>query len=322
MKRIAVVAVLSCLLTLPVLAGAQEKYPTKPIEIVVPFAAGGSTDVLARLAGKFAPKYFDKPLVVVNKPGGGGITGTEAVVRSKPDGYSLFLGYGSGHDLVTPHFQKMPYDTFNDLVPVARLSVHSIVMIIRGDAPYKTMKELVEWGKKKDQVTASVSTKAGSVDITFQAVGKATGMKIVTIPFRGGAESVTAIVGGQTDCGGNHPSEVISHIKAKRLIPIAVALENRDPAIPDVPTFKELGYNVVAVGSVKGVAAPKGTPPEVVRYLAERFKKVCEDPEFIKAMKDIGQPVMYQGSQEFGQYLKSGFEQYGKLIKEFNIKLQ
>jgi len=160
------------------------------------------------------------------------------------------------------------------------------------------------------------------VDITFQAVGKATGMKIVTVPFRGGAESVTAIVGGQTDCGGNHPSEVISHIKAKRLIPIAVALENRDPAVPDVPTFKELGYNVVAVGSVKGVAAPKGTPPEVVRYLAEGFKKVCEDPEFIKAMKDIGQPVMYQGPQEFGQYLKSGFEQYGKMIKEFNIKLE
>ena len=309
-------------LVVPIMAGAQDKYPTKAIELVVPFAAGGSTDVLARLVAKYAPKYFDKPLVVVNKPGGGGITGTEGVVRSKPDGYSLFAGYGSGHDLVTPHFQKMPYDTFNDLIAVCRLSIHSIVMIIRGDAPYKTMKELVEWGKNRPQVTASVSTKAGSVDITFQAVGKATGLKMVTVPFRGGAESVTAIVGGQTDCGGNHPSEVISHIKAKRLIPIAVALDNRDPAIPEVPTFKELGYNVTAVGSVKGVAAPKGTPPEVVRYLAERFKKVCDDPEFIKSMKDIGQPVMYQGPQEFAKFLKDGFAQYGQMIKEFNIKLE
>ena len=309
-------------LVVPMLAGAQDKYPTKAIELVVPFAAGGSTDVLARLVAKYAPKYFDKPLVVVNKPGGGGITGTEGVVRSKPDGYSLFAGYGSGHDLVTPHFQKMPYDTFNDLIAVCRLSIHSIVMIIRGDAPYKTMKELVEWGKNRPQVTASVSTKAGSVDITFQAVGKATGLKMVTVPFRGGAESVTAIVGGQTDCGGNHPSEVISHIKAKRLIPIAVALDNRDPAIPEVPTFKELGYNVTAVGSVKGVAAPKGTPPEVVRYLAERFKKVCDDPEFVKSMKDIGQPVMYQGPQEFANFMKEGFAQYGRMIKEFNIKLE
>ncbi len=322
LKKMLVGIVLCSFLLLPMLAGAQEKYPTKAIELVVPFAAGGSTDVLARLVAKYAPKYFDKPLVIVNKPGGGGITGTEGVVRSKPDGYSLFIGYGSGHDLVTPHFQKMPYDPFKDLLPVCRLSIHSIVMIIRGDAPYKTMKELVEWGKKKPQVTASVSTKAGSVDITFQAVGKATGLKMVTVPFRGGAESVTAIVGGQTDCGGNHPSEVISHIKAKRLIPIAVALENRDPAIPDVPTFKELGYNVVAVGSVKGVAAPKGTPPEVIRYLAERFKKVCEDQEFVKSMKDIGQPVMYQNPQEFGKFLKEGFEQYGRMIKEFNIKLE
>ncbi len=322
LKKMLVGIVLGSFLLLPMLAGAQAKYPTKAIELVVPFAAGGSTDVLARLVAKYAPKYFDKPLVVVNKPGGGGITGTEGVVRSKPDGYSLFVGYGSGHDLVTPHFQKMPYDTFNDLVSVCRLSIHSIVVIIRGDAPYKTMKELVEWGKKKDQVTASVSTRAGSVDITFQAVAKATGLKMVTVPFRGGAESVTAIVGGQTDCGGNHPSEVISHIKAKRLIPIAVALENRDPAIPDVPTFKELGYNVVAVGSVKGVAAPKGTPPEVVRYLAERFKKVCDDPEFIKSMKDIGQPVMYQGPQEFAKFMKEGFAQYGQMIKEFNIKLE
>jgi len=322
LKKMLIGIVVGSFLLLPLLAGAQEKYPAKAIELVVPFAAGGSTDVLARLVAKYAPKYFDKPLVVVNKPGGGGITGTEGVVRSKPDGYSLFVGYGSGHDLVTPHFQKMPYDTFNDLVSVCRLSIHSIVMIIRGDAPYKTMKELVEWGKKKDQVTASVSTKAGSVDITFQAIGKATGLKMVTVPFRGGAESVTAIVGGQTDCGGNHPSEVISHIKAKRLIPIAVALENRDPAIPDVPTFKELGYNVVAVGSVKGVAAPKGTPPEVVRYLAERFKRVCDDPEFIKSMKDIGQPVMYQGPQEFAKFLKDGFAQYGQMIKEFNIKLE
>lgn len=321
-KKIILLVVLCLCLTIPAMVAGAEKFPTKPIEVVVPFAAGGSTDVLARLVAKYAPKYFDKPLIIIDKPGGGGVTGTEGVVRSNPDGYTLYLGYGSGHDLVMPHFQKLPYETFKDLIPVCRLSVHSIVMIIRSDAPYKTMKEFIEWGKKREQVTASVSTKAGSVDITFQALGKATGLKIVSVPFRGGAESVTAIVGGQTDCGGNHPSEIISHIKAKRLIPIGVALDSRDPAIPDVPTFKELGYPVVSAGSVKGVAAPKGTPPEVIRYLAERFKKVCEDQEFIKSMKDIGQPVMYLGPEDFGKFLKEGFDEFGGLIKEFNIKLE
>lgn len=321
-KKIILLMILCLCLAIPAMVAAAEKFPTKPIEVVVPFAAGGSTDVLARLVTKYAPKYFDKPLIIIDKPGGGGVTGTEGVVRSNPDGYTLYLGYGSGHDLVMPHFQKLPYETFKDLIPVCRLSVHSIVMIIRSDAPYKTMKEFIEWGKKREQVTASVSTKTGSVDITFQALGKATGLKIVSVPFRGGAESVTAIVGGQTDCGGNHPSEIISHIKAKRLIPIGVALDSRDPAIPDVPTFKELGYPVVSAGSVKGVAAPKGTPPEVIRYLAERFKKVCEDQEFIKSMKDIGQPVMYLGPEDFGKFLKEGFDEFGRLIKEFNIKLE
>ena len=329
MKKRMVLGIGLCFLLLFPLSGkAAEKFPTKNIELTVPFAAGGSTDVLARLVAKYAPKHFDKPLIVVNKPGGGGVTGTEGVVRSKPDGYTLYVGYGSGHDLVMPHFvgsaqlPKMPYDTFKDLMPVCRLSIHSVAMVIRADAPYKNLKELVEWGNKREQVTASVSTKAGSVDITFQALGKATGLKMVTVPFRGGADALTAIVGGQTDCGGNHPSEMIAQIKAKRLIPIGVALDQRDPAIPEVPTFKELGYNIVSVGSVKGVAAPKGTPPEVIAYLTDRFKKVCEDPEFIGAMKDIGQPVMYLGPEAFAKFLQEGFAEFGKLIQEFNIKLE
>jgi tripartite-type tricarboxylate transporter receptor subunit TctC len=322
MRKKTLAVILGAFLFLPAMGGTAEKFPTEPIEMVVPFPAGGATDVMARLISKFSSKYFDKPLVVVNKPGGGGITGTESVVRSKPDGYTLYCGWGSGHDLVAPHFQKMPFDTFKDLVPICLLSAHSVVMIVRPDAPYKTLKEFVEWGKKKDQVTCSVSTKAGSVDITMQAVGKATGLKIVTVPFRGGAESVMAIVGGQTDSGANHPSEIISHIKAKRLVPIAVALGKRDPALPDVPAFKELGYNVVTVGSVKAMAAPKGTAPAIIQYLTERFKRLCEDPEFIRAMKDIGQPVMYMPPQECLKFLKDGSEHYGELIKEFNIKLE
>ena len=322
MKRGILTIAVICFLLLPGLGGAQEKYPTKAIEMVVPFAAGGATDVMARLMAKVSTKYFEKPLVVVNKPGGGGVTGAESVVRAKPDGYTLYCGWGSGHDLVMPHFQKMPFDTFKDLSPICLLSAHSIVLIFRADAPYKNLKEFVEWGKKRDQVTCSVSTKAGSVDITMLAFGRAAGLKIVSVPFRGGAESVTAIVGGQTDCGANHPSEIISHIKAKRLIPIAVALDNRDPALPDVPTFKEFGYNVVTVGSVKAMAAPKGTSPEILRYLTERFKKLCEDPEFIKAMKDIGQPVMYMGPEDCVKFLKTGSDQYAQMIKEFNIKLE
>ena len=127
MRKKIILSIILCLcLAIYQLCERSEKFPSKPIEVVVPFAAGGSTDVLARLVAKYAPKYFDKPLIIINKPGGGGVTGTEGVVRSNPDGYTLYLGYGSGHDLVMPHFQKLPYETFKDLIPVCRCrSTHS-----------------------------------------------------------------------------------------------------------------------------------------------------------------------------------------------------
>ena len=131
MKRIVVgsfIIALVATLMVPGTALAQDKFPSKPITLIVPFAAGGSTDLLGRAVEKIWPKYSPQPMVLINKPGGGGVVGTEFVVRSKPDGYTLFLGYGSGHDVVMPHLQKMPYDPFKDLVAVCRLSVHSVVI--------------------------------------------------------------------------------------------------------------------------------------------------------------------------------------------------
>lgn len=321
-KKILKIGVLGSLVIFPSLTEAQEKFPAKSIELVVPFAAGGSTDVLARTVAKLGPKYFGKPLVVVNKPGGGGVIGAEAVVRAKPDGYSLYIGYGSGNDLLLPHLQKMPFDPLKDLTPVCRLSDHSVAMVIRPDAPYKNLKEFIDWAKKRDKVTASIAVKGGTVDLFFQVVGQAIGIKFVQVPFRGGAEAVTSILGGHTDCGAGHPSEIITHIKAKRLIPVAIAFDTRDPALPDVPTFGELGYSTPSVTSTKGVGAPRGISPEVVQYLSERFKKVCEDPEFIKSMKDIGQPVLYLGPLDFAKFLKNKYDLYARLTKEFNLILE
>ena len=322
MKKLAIVSLMVVSLLIGTsLAGAQEKFPSKPIEVVVPFAAGGSTDVLGRLVAKYAPKYFDKPLVIVNKPGGGGVTGTKGVVRSKPDGYTLFLGYGSGHDLVEPHFKKLPYDTFGDLLPVCRLSIHSVCMIIRPDAPYKTLKEFVEWGKnQKRTITGSVSTKGASVDITMQALMKVAGVKAETIPFRGGAEAVTAVLGGHTDFGGAVPQEVMTHVKAGRLRMLGVCLRERDPAIPDVPTFMEQGINTWTIGAIRGIGAPKNTPDSIISYLETTFRKLTEDPEFHTVMRDIIHPVMYRDRKAFLKNMQDGFETYGKLIEALNLK--
>jgi tripartite-type tricarboxylate transporter receptor subunit TctC len=293
------------------------EYPDKPVQLIVPYGAGGSTDVLARAISQVAPKYFSQPLVVVNKPGGGAIPGRLEVVKSKPDGYTLLFGYGSGEDMVVPHQRQLPFDPLKDLEPVARISIHSIVLAVPADSPYKTLADLVKAGKGKE-LTAAVSVKGASVDLTYLLFGKAAGIKVVTIPGSGGADAVTRLVGGHADFGGGHPSEVLPHIKAGRLRPLAVALEKRDASIPDVPTFKEQGYDVVTAGSVKGVAVPKGTPKEVVATLEKKFKQICDDPEFKKIMADIGQPIDYMTAEEYRGWFKKAFDQYGALVKSLS----
>jgi len=324
MKRVVSVfaAVMFVLAALPAASMAADPYPSKPITAVVPMAAGGSSDLLARAIEKFWPKYSKQPLVVVNKPGGGGVVGTEGVVRSKPDGYTLYLGYGSGHDVVMPSLQKMPYDPLKDLVPVSRVSIHSVVIVTGAKSQFNSIKDIIAWSKKEGKpVTTAVSVKAGAVDLALTAFGKASGVNIVTVPFSGGAEATTALAGGHLMIGGGHPSEIIPHIKAGRFKALAVALPQRDPTLPDVPTLRELGIDVATWGSIKGVAAPAGTPKEVVRYIDGTIKKICNDPEFLKLMASINQPVMYLGSDDFGKFMKQATADYAKLIKDLNITI-
>jgi len=299
---------------------AMAAYPDKPIQLIVPYSAGGSTDVLARAISQVAPKHFPQPMVVVNKAGGGGIPGRVDVVRSKPDGYTLLFGWGSGEDLVVPHQRPLPYDIFKDFETVCRISVHSIVLAVPTDSPYKTLADLVKAGKSKDYMTAAVSTKGGSVDITYLLFAKAAGIKVTTVPGSGGSDAITKLVGGHVDFGGGHPSEVLPHFKAGRLRGLAVAFEKRDPSVADIPTFRESGYDVVTAGSVKGVAVPKGTPKEITAYLEKKFKDIADDAEFQKIMKDIGQPVMYQTGEEYKVWFKQAYDQFGGLVKSLGIE--
>ncbi|MDD5099658.1 MAG: tripartite tricarboxylate transporter substrate binding protein [Syntrophales bacterium] len=309
------------MLTVGGLCFGAEKYPTKPIQVIVPYAAGGSSDVLARTVEKVWTKYSPQPLLIVDKPGAGGVLGTEYVIRAKPDGYTVLFAYGSGCDLVMPHLQKMPYDHMKDLAPVARLSIHSVVVNVSGKSQFKTMKDVLDWGAKGNKITAAVSTAAGSVDLVMRAISKRAGVSITTVPFTGGADAVTALAGGHLVIGGGHPSEVMPHIKSGRFRPIGVALDRRDGALPNVPTLKEQGINVSTWGSVKGVAVPAGTPPEIIAYLESTLKKVCEDKDFIKTMIAIGQPVDYLNTKDWAAFIPKAYKDYGDLIKELGIKI-
>jgi tripartite-type tricarboxylate transporter receptor subunit TctC len=294
--------------------------PEKPVTLIVPMAAGGSTDMLARAVEKVWSKHSPQPLQVVNKPGGGGIEGAAFTSRAKPDGYTLTLGYGSGHDLVMPHIQKVDYDPFRDLVPVARLSIHSVVVLVPEKSSFQSMKDVVEWAKKENKpVTASVSVTAGAVDLVMRGIGKAANIPVTPIPHAGGNQALTTLMGEQTLIGGGHPSEIIPQMKANRVRAIAIATPDRDPSLPNVPTLKEQGIDFYTWGSVKGIAAPKGTSPEIVAYYSDLFKKITEDPDFKKIMADLVQPVQYQNSADFAAFMKQAHGDYGTLIKELGL---
>jgi tripartite-type tricarboxylate transporter receptor subunit TctC len=324
MKRIvAVIAVaFFVFMALPAVTMAADAYPSKSVTGIVPMAAGGSSDLMARAIEKYWTKYSPQPLVIVNKPGGGGVVGTEQVVRSRPDGYTLYVGYGSGHDVVMPSLQKMPYDPLKDLAAVARISIHSVVIVTGAKSPFNSIQDVIAYSKKEGKpVTTAVSVKAGAVDIALTAFGKAAGVNIVTVPFSGGAEATTALAGGHLMIGGGHPSEVIPHIKAGRFKALAVVLPQRDPTLPNVPTLKEQGIDVATWGSIKGVAAPAGTPKEVIKYIEDTLRKICNDPEFKKTMMNLNQPIMFQGSDDFAKFMRQATADYAKLIKQLNIKI-
>ena len=298
-----------------------EKYPTMPIQVIVPFAAGGATDVLARGVEKIWPKYSPQPMLIVNKPGAGGVLGEEYVVRSKPDGYTIYFGQGSGHDLVMPHLQKMPFDPLKDITPVARISIHPLVICGSGKSPINSMKDLIAWANKGNRVTAAVSTAYGSNDLAMRAIAKRANISITTVPFAGGAESTTALAGGHLAVGCAEFTEVMPHIKAGRFKPLGVALDKRDPIMPNVPTLREQGINVATWGSVKGVGVPNGTPPEVVEYLSSTLKKVCEDAAFKKFMAATWQSIDYLNAKDWTAFLQKASKDYADLIKELDIKI-
>jgi len=313
--RLGILALTVGLLAVGLGAAVAADFPNKPIQLIVPYGAGGSTDVMARAISQVAPKYFPQPLVVVNKPGGGGIPGRVDVVKAKADGYTILVGWGSGEDLTVPHQRPLPYEPFKALETLCRISVHTHALFVQANSPHKTLQDLIKYAKTKEYVTSSVATKGSGGDVGLIVFGKLAGFKMQTVPGAGGAEAVTRLVGGHVDMGVVHPSEGLPHVKAGRVRGLAVMFETRDPAIPDVPTFRESGLDLATAGSVKGLAVPAGTPKEAIQYLAAGFKKLTADPEFQKIMKEVGQPVLYMGPEEYKPWLQKAYDDYGKFIK-------
>ncbi|MFB3884387.1 MAG: tripartite tricarboxylate transporter substrate binding protein [Thermodesulfobacteriota bacterium] len=289
------------------------EFPAKEVQIIIPWAAGGATDLIFRALAATTGKYLGKAVVVVNKPGGAGAVGYTEVAQAKPDGYTLVSAITPL--TILPHQVKTSF-TYKSFDPVINVVKDPGMFLVRADAPWKSLKEFLDYAKKNpEMITVGNSGAGGGVHLIALAFEKTAGVKFNHIPFSGGGPSVTALLGGHVNAVTVSPPEGIEHVKAGKLKIIALFAEKRFELFPDVLTVKEQGVDFT-MGQWRGLASSKGTPPDVIKKLHDAFKKGMDDPVFQKNAKDMVVNLSYLGPEAFGKLMDSDDEYYGKLVRE------
>jgi len=283
------------------------------VQIIIPWAAGGATDLVFRALAATTGKYLGKAVVIVNKPGGGGAVGYTEGAKAEPDGYTLTSAVTPL--TILPHQVKTAF-TYKNFDAIINVVDDPSMFLVKADSPWKSFKEFLEYARKNpDTITVGNSGAGGGVHLVALAFQKAAGAKFNHIPFSGGGPSVTALLGGHVNAVSVSPPEGISHVQAGKLRIIALFADKRFSMFPDVPTVKEQGLEF-AMGMWRGLVAPKGTPPDVIGKLHDAFKKGMEDPVFLKNAKDMSVNLEYLGPKDFGKLMAEDHEYYGKLVKE------
>jgi tripartite-type tricarboxylate transporter receptor subunit TctC len=284
---------------------AQETYPNRPISIVVPFPPGGVADLTARPVSVALEKTLKNPVGVINKTGAAGAVGMQFVAASKPDGYTLLLALSSIS--IIPEADKLfgraPAFTVDQFEPIALISADPTVLVVRAESPWKTARDFVDDARKRpDQITYSSSGVYGTLHMAMELLQQAAGITLRHVPFPGGGPAVTALLGGHVDALASGPSVVLPHIKAGKLRALAGWGDQRVAALPEVPTFKELGYPDAEFYIWAGLFAPRGTPEPVLVRLRESLRIVVNDPDFRAAMAKLETPVTFKQGAEFRQF--------------------
>jgi tripartite-type tricarboxylate transporter receptor subunit TctC len=306
----AFVLLLTALLAAALPAPAQE-FPTKPIELIIPFGPGGSHDLTARAVASVAQPYLGQPLLVVLKPGGGGAVGSQHVIRAKPDGYTLLFG-GTGPNTTFALVQKAPVGP-DQFAPVARINYSAPIIGVKADAPWKSLREMVEHAKKNPgKVNFANSGPWGAADLPMRLIGKAAGFEYNNIPHDGGGPAMLAVLGGHADATFGFTAQFVPQIMARKMRALAITDVKRHRDLPDVPTVKEEGYDVVFT-MWRAVLAPKGTPPAILDKLEGAFKKLSQDRSFQALIKSLGDDVHFQGGKEFEKTWREEWEQHSKI---------
>jgi len=286
-------------------AAAQEAYPARPITLVAPFPPGGVADLTARPVAAALEKVLKNPVGVVNKTGAAGAVGMQFVATSRPDGYTLLLALSS--IAIIPEADKLfgrpPAFTVDQFVPLALISADPTILVVPADKPWRTARDFIEDARKRPgQISYSSSGIYGTLHMAMELLSHAADIKLRHLPTPGAGPAITAILGGHVEALASGPAAVIAHIQSGKLRPLASWGVERHPALPDVPTFKELGLPGAEFYIWAGVFAPKGTPAPVVARLESALRQAVAEPEFRGAMDKLKTPIAFRQGEEFRRF--------------------
>ena len=296
-----------------------QKYPTKPITMLVPFSAGGGFDLLARALEKVAPKHLGQPLIVVNKPGGAGTIGWNELASASPDGYTL--GITAVDVVIQPLYGSTKYHYPTALEPLVQIASTSFIMVVQADGPWQDVNDVIKYAKQHPGKLKFGHAGIGSIThIVGETFAKITGITLEQVPFRGANEATVALLGKHIEIVFLNPSTVKEHIKNGTLRALAITGEKRltDPDLTQIPTLKEQGFDI-PLTNWYGVSAPKGLPPEIKTKLAEGFKAIISDPEFRNNIEQLGFEIQYLDPKQSEEKWLSDSAKLAKTVQETGI---
>ncbi|HEX7892400.1 MAG TPA: tripartite tricarboxylate transporter substrate binding protein [Ramlibacter sp.] len=295
---------------------AAEAYPAKPITIVVPFAAGGTTDILARVVGDALKKELGQPVVVDNRAGAGGNIGGALAAKASPDGYTLFMGTVGTHAINAALYKKMPFDPIKDFAPLTRVAMVPNLLVANPSRPYKNVKELIAYAKAHPgKVSFGSSGNGSSIHLSGELFDTMAKVEMVHVPYKGSAPAVTDLIGGQIDIMFDNMPSAIQHVRSGKLRPIAVTTAKRSPELPDVPTIAEAGVPGYEATSWFGMFAPANTPAPIVTRLNTALVKVLADPEVKKKLAEQGAEPYGEKPEQFAEFIRKESAKWSQVVK-------
>ncbi|MBK6613362.1 tripartite tricarboxylate transporter substrate binding protein BugE [Ottowia sp.] len=299
-----------------------QTYPTKPIRLIVPFAPGGTTDIIARVVGEPLGRALGHPVIVDNKSGAGGAIGALEASRAAPDGYTLSVATVSTTAANPAINKKIGYDPVNDFVPVINIAATPNVLAVNPAVPAKDYKSFVTLIKKEPGKYSFASSGAGGIGhLQMELYKSLTGLFITHIPYRGAGPALNDVVAGQVPIMFDNLPSALPFIRSGKLVPIVVAAPERLKDLPDTPTFKEVGLEPVNRMAYYGILAPKGTPKDIVDKLNAATKKVLEDPGVKKRIEDTGSLIIGNTPEQFAQQIKDEFAVYQQVVAKQKLSL-